>query len=193
MWLSKSIVHLASLLPLCWLYYHAINDTLGADPVETVIHFTGIGALNLLLITLLISPSAKRFKQPKLLKFRRMLGLWAFTYALLHLLNFIAFELQFDWSLLFSEIVERPYITVGMAAFVVLLLLTVTSVNRIKKQMGPKWQKLHNWLYIASIAVVVHFYWSIKSDIYEPGIYAIMLAWLLALRKQKIKRWLKIG
>ncbi|REL25979.1 protein-methionine-sulfoxide reductase heme-binding subunit MsrQ [Thalassotalea euphylliae] len=186
----KTLVHLAAALPLVWLYYGAITDAIGADPVERVIHFTGIGALNILLISLAITPLAKRFKQPVLLKFRRLLGLWAFTYAALHLLNFLFFELQFDWRLFIDEVIDRPYITVGMFAFAILLPLAVTSLGKIKRKMGKSWQQLHNWVYIAAVAIWVHFYWSIKSDIYEPGLYAIALVWLLSLRKDRIRRWL---
>ena len=102
------------------LYYLAFVDQLGADPVESVIHFTGIGALNLLLITLCVSPLAKWLKKGYLLQTRRLLGLYAFTYALLHVLNFLAFEIQFDAVFFFSEVIERPYITVGMLAFLLL-------------------------------------------------------------------------
>ena len=188
---SKLFIHLAMLLPVVWLYYGAVTDTIGADPVERVIHFTGIGALNILLLSLVISPAAKRFKKPVLLKFRRLIGLWAFTYALLHVASFWLFELQLDWRLFISEVIERPYITVGMLAFAILLPLAVTSINRIKRKMGKRWQLLHNWVYIAATAIVVHFYWSIKSDIFEPGLYAIILLWLLMLRKDKLKRWLR--
>ncbi|REL30342.1 protein-methionine-sulfoxide reductase heme-binding subunit MsrQ [Thalassotalea euphylliae] len=186
----KTLVHLAAALPLLWLYYGAVNDTIGADPVERVIHFTGIGALNILLISLAITPLAKRFKKPVLLKFRRLLGLWVFTYALFHLLNFLFFELQFDWRLFVDEVIDRPYITVGMFAFAILLPLAVTSWSKIKRKMGKSWQQLHNWVYIAAVAIWVHFYWSIKSDIYEPGLYAVGLIWLLTLRKDRISRWL---
>lgn len=186
----KTLVHLAAALPLVWLYYGAVTDTIGADPVERVIHFTGIGALNILLISLAITPLAKRFKKSVLLKFRRLLGLWAFTYAVLHLLNFLFFELQFDWRLFIDEVIDRPYITVGMFAFAILLPLAVTSLGKIKRKMGKNWQQLHNWVYIAAVAIWVHFYWSIKSDIYEPGLYAIALVWLLSLRKDRIQRWL---
>ena len=101
----KVVIHLAAFLPLFNLYYLAFNDLLGADPVERVIHFTGIGAFNLLLVTLTISPIAKKFKQGYLLQVRRLLGLYAFSYAFMHVLNFLAFDLQFAWWLFFNEIV----------------------------------------------------------------------------------------
>ncbi|WP_286266190.1 protein-methionine-sulfoxide reductase heme-binding subunit MsrQ [Thalassotalea atypica] len=188
-WL-KVIIHLSAALPILYLYYGAFSDTIGADPVETVIHFTGIGAFNLLIITLLISPVAKQFKWPNLLKSRRLLGLYAATYALFHLLNFVAFELQFDIALLGSEIIKRPYITVGMAAFVIMALLSVTSLSYYKKRLGPSWQKLHNYTYIMACLVGVHFYWSVKSEIIEPSIYLAIVIALLSIRGKRIKQWL---
>ena len=127
----KALVHLVALCPLVNLYYAAINDRLGGDPVEAVIHFTGIGALNCLLISLLISPLAKNFKLGFLIHFRRMIGLYAFVYALCHILNFLFFEVQFDLVLFIEEIFKRPYITVGMTAFLFLLALAVTSTTHI--------------------------------------------------------------
>ena len=187
---TKSLIHAAALLPLCWLYYSALNDTLGADPVERVIHFTGIGALNILLLSLAISPLAKYKKWPVLLKFRRLLGLWAFTYSFFHLLNFVAFELQFDMELLIEEIISRPYITLGMLAFSLLFALAITSWSRIKKKMGKSWQQLHNWVYVGALLIAIHFYWSVKSEIIEPGLYILGVIILLHLRRDKIKRWL---
>jgi len=189
----KCLIHLASLSPLIWLYYHAFNDGLGADPVKEVIHFTGIGAFNLLLITLLVSPLAKWRKQGWLLQVRRLLGLYSFAYALLHLLNFIAFDLQFAWGLLLNEIIKRPYISIGMAAFIILLSLSVTSITAIKRKMGKRWQRLHNYSYLALALVAVHFYWSVKSEIIEPSIYIGLSLFLLALRKEKIKRWFNLN
>lgn len=187
----KAFIHLSALLPILALYYFAILDQLGSDPVEDVIHFTGIGALNLLLITLLVTPLAKYWKQAWLLQVRRLLGLYAFFYACLHLCNFIFFELQFDFSLLLNEIIERPYITVGMAAFFIILLLAITSFNKIRKNMGKKWQLLHNLNYLLVLLVCIHFYWSVKSEIIEPSIYFVVLFVLLYLRKDKIKRWFR--
>ncbi|WP_068546723.1 protein-methionine-sulfoxide reductase heme-binding subunit MsrQ [Thalassotalea crassostreae] len=189
--LCKTLIHCLALGFLSVYYYLAIIDQLGGDPVEAIIHFTGIGALNLLLITLLVSPVAKRLKQSWLMQCRRLLGLYAFVYALCHLANFIFFELQFDFSLLVAEIIERPYITVGMAAFVIILLLALTSPKIVQRKMKRNWQKLHNFNYILVVLVCIHFYWSVKSEIIEPSIYIIVSAFLLYLRRDKIKRWLK--
>jgi sulfoxide reductase heme-binding subunit YedZ len=189
--ISKVVIHLAALLPLINAYYLALNDQLGADPVEAIIHFTGIGAFNLLLISLAITPISKRFKIPMLLKVRRLIGLYSFTYALFHISNFLAFEVQFDWQLFLSEIIERPYITLGMAGLIILLTLALTSVALVKKRMGKNWQKLHNWVYLAVLLVGIHFYWSVKSEIIEPSIYLLITLFLLGFRIRKFKRGAK--
>jgi methionine sulfoxide reductase heme-binding subunit len=187
----KVIIHIISLFLLSNLYYQAVNDNLGADPVEAVLHFTGIGAFNILLLSLVVSPLAQQFKWTFLLKVRRLLGLYSFAYALCHLLSFLAFEVQFDWLLFISEIIERPYITVGMLAISILLLLTITSLSLIKKKMGRKWQQLHNWVYLALCLIALHFYWSVKSEIIEPSIYIGISLLLLYFRKNKIIRWFR--
>jgi methionine sulfoxide reductase heme-binding subunit len=185
----KLTIHFISLFLLAKLYFQAVNDQLGADPVEAVLHFTGIGAFNLLLVSLLVSPLAQQFKWSFLLKVRRLLGLYSFTYALCHLLSFLAFEVQFDWGLFISEIIERPYITVGMLAVVILFLLTITSFSLIKKKMGRNWQTLHNGVYVALCLVALHFYWSVKSDIIEPSTYIAISVFLLYFRRKKLGRW----
>ncbi|WOH37457.1 protein-methionine-sulfoxide reductase heme-binding subunit MsrQ [Thalassotalea fonticola] len=185
----KIITHCAALLPAVLMYYFAILDQLGSDPVEEIIHFTGISALNLLLITLLISPVAKYFKQGWLLNVRRLLGLYAFFYACLHMLSFLFFELQFDFSLFIDEIIERPYITVGMCAYAIITMLAFTSWGKIRKVLGKKWQTLHNYNYLLVTLVCIHFYWSVKSEIIEPSLYFVMLFILLYQRKDKFRRW----
>lgn len=189
--LLKIAIHLLSFLPLLALYVLAFSDQLGADPVKEVIHFTGIGAFNLLLISLVLTPLAKKYRQGYLLQTRRLLGLYSFTYALFHLLSFLAFEVQFDFILFLDEIIERPYITVGMAALLILCALALTSVNTLKRKMGKRWQKLHNWVYVASLLIALHFLWSVKSEIIEPGIYIVITIFLLSLRRDKFKRWFK--
>ena len=185
----KVLVHLAALYPLLNLYYGAVTDQLGGDPVEAVIHFTGIGALNLLLISLLISPLAKRFTLNFLMRFRRMIGLYAFTYALFHMLNFLFFEVQFDVRLFIDEVFERPYITVGMSAFLVLTALAVTSITKLRRKMKGRWQTLHNFTYLIALLAVIHFYWSVKSEIIEPLIYFAIYAALMGFRYNKLRGW----
>jgi methionine sulfoxide reductase heme-binding subunit len=188
--LLKAFIHLVSLCPLLWLYHGAFNDTIGADPVEYVIHFTGIGAFNLLLVTLLISPLSKKLKWPNLAKCRRLIGLYSATYALFHLLNFIFFELQFDFTLLLNEVIDRPYITIGMVAFFIMLLLSITSISFFRKKMGKSWQTLHSFIYFMALLIGVHFYWSVKSEIIEPSIYLILVFLLIMLRRKRVKQWL---
>ncbi|MEW6992963.1 protein-methionine-sulfoxide reductase heme-binding subunit MsrQ [Colwelliaceae bacterium MEBiC 14330] len=185
--LLKSVAHIATLLPLLILYYHAFTDQLGADPVEAVINFTGIGAFNLLLITLAVSPIAKTLKQGYLLQVRRLLGLYAFTYAALHIINFMAFDLQFAWSLFFSEIFKRPYISIGAIAFMFLTALALTSPHIVRRKMGKSWQTLHNVNYLIVMLVGVHFYWSVKSELITPIIYLALASILLLCRFKKLK------
>lgn len=187
--LLKITIHLMSFLPLITLYVLAFDDQLGADPVDEVIHFTGIGAFNLLLISLLVTPLAKKYRQGYLLQIRRLLGLYSFTYAVCHLLSFLAFEVQFNFSLFLDEILDRPYITIGMLAWAILCLLAVTSITTLKRKMGRNWQRLHNWVYVASLLIALHFLWSVKSDIVEPVIYGCIVIIFLVLRRDKIKRW----
>lgn len=189
--LLKIVIHLQSFLPLAVIYFLAFSDQLGADPVKEVIHFTGIGAFNLLLISLLITPIAKKYRQGYLLQTRRVIGLYSFAYAALHLLSFLAFEVQFDFSLFIGEIIERPYITVGAVALVILMALAVTSFSALKHKMGKKWQRLHNWVYLALLLTSLHFLWSVKSEIIEPSIYLLISLLLLSLRSDKLKRWFK--
>lgn len=186
--IQKIFIHVICLGLIGRLYYFAIQDDLGADPVEAVLHFTGIGALNLLLLGLVVSPVVRRFKLSWLMQVRRLIGLYAFVYALCHIASFLAFEVQFDMVLFLEEIINRPYITVGMVSFMFLLALAITSLNTLKRQMGKRWQKLHNWVYFAIALASVHFYWSVKADVTEPLIYFAILAFLLSLRKYKFFR-----
>ncbi|MCF2950382.1 protein-methionine-sulfoxide reductase heme-binding subunit MsrQ [Paraglaciecola aquimarina] len=183
----KTIIHLVSLGLLVLTFYQAINDQLGADPVEALLHFTGIGAFNLLLLSLLVSPLAKFSKQIVFIRIRRLLGLYAFFYGLSHFVSYIIFELQLEWTLLLSEIIKRPYITVGFAALLILTALTITSTQSIQRKMGRTWQKLHNWVYVAGLLVALHFIWSVKSNLIEPLIYWLILTLLLATRTNKLK------
>ena len=187
--LLKTAIHLGAFLPLAYTFYLAASDQLGGDPVEALLHFTGIGGFNLLLLSLLVSPLAKKFKQALLLRVRRLLGLYAFVYALVHLLSYIVFELQLNWALLISEIIKRPYITVGFAAFLILTALALTSSQLAQRKLKARWQRLHNWVYLALLLVALHFIWSVKSDLTEPLIYWAMALFLLAQRKSKLQQW----
>lgn len=189
LFLLKTGLHLVFFTPLLVVYYQAFSDQLGADPVKEIIHFTGIGALNVLLLTLMVSPLARQFKFAALMQSRRLIGLYAFVYACAHLVNFFVFDLQLNFPLLIMEIIERPYITLGMVAFVLIAALAITSPMAVRRKMGRKWQQLHNSIYLLAVLVVIHFYWSVKSAVEEPLVYSLVLLVLLYFRRQKFARW----
>lgn len=187
----KLIIHIAALAPLCLTFYQAFTDNLGGDPVTALLHFTGLGAFKLLLLSLLVTPLARVLKQGLLIRVRRLIGLYSFTYAFSHFASYILFDLQLDWSLLLSEIIKRPYITVGLIVWLILLALTLTSTKKAQRYLGKKWQSLHNWVYLAVMLVSVHFLWSVKSAILEPLIYMLITLLLLLYRRDKLKRIFK--
>jgi len=185
----KLFIHLTCLALLVDAYYWALLDQAGGDPVETILHFTGIGAFNLLLLCLLVSPAAKWLQQSRLIQLRRLIGIYAFAYAFLHFASFVVFEMQLEWSLILSEVVKRPYITVGFAALLILFSLTLTSAKIIQKKMGRRWQILHHGIYLAGLLVALHYIWSVKSAIAQPLIYWGVLLVLLALRRRRVLRF----
>nr|WP_297349306.1 protein-methionine-sulfoxide reductase heme-binding subunit MsrQ [uncultured Glaciecola sp.] len=176
---------------LAMVFYQGFTDQLGGDPVQSLLDFTGIGALNLLVISLIVSPLAMHLKFAQLLPFRRPIGLYSALYALSHFYVFIAFELQFELKLIVSEIIERPYITVGFVTLLILIALSITSINAIKKWMGAKWFTLHSLAYVAVILAGLHYLWLVKSAWYEPAIYILFSAFLSILRRTKIKKIFK--
>lgn len=186
----KTLLHLGFMLPLLWLVWGVMAERLGGDPVQYLIHFTGKGALHGLMLTLLVSPLAKWLKLGALMQCRRLLGLWAFAYALIHLMLFLSLDLLFAWGLLFSEVIKRPYLVVGMISLLILLALALTSPNGVRRRLGRSWQRLHNLVYVAAILVPVHYLWSVKSEVIEPGIYLAVCIGLLWLRKDKLMRML---
>ena len=183
----KTVIHMLNLSFLFIWYYWAFTDNLGADPVKTIIHFTGMGALNLLLLTLLVSPLARFLKQPQLVKVRRVLGLYSFTWALLHLSNYLIFDLQLAINTFVEDIIKRPYITVGICAFLILLALAITSPRAMQRKLGKHWQKLHKLVYPASLLIALHFIWSVKSLDPEPLIYWLLLLLLLSTRLKPVQ------
>ncbi|OEF27597.1 protein-methionine-sulfoxide reductase heme-binding subunit MsrQ [Vibrio rumoiensis] len=187
----KVAIHLAQLFSFIWLVFAVLNDHLGADPVQPIIHFTGKAALNTLILSLLISPIAQKFKQGQLIRTRRLLGVYSFVWAAIHLTGYAWLDLALEWQLIGSEIIKRPYLILGATVWVILLLLTITSTQGFQKRLGKKWQQLHNWVYVAVILAPIHYYWSVKSAIVEPAIYIAVAALLLFVRKDKIQRWLK--
>lgn len=187
--LAKAVVHVLALLPLgllCWRFWQAYSgldpQALGADPVAEIEHELGTWALRLLLATLAITPLRQLTGQPAWLKFRRMLGLYAFAYASLHLAAYLGLDLGGYWAQVFEEIVKRPYITVGFAAWLLLLPLAVTSTRGWMRRLGRRWATLHRLVYLIAVLAVLHFWWIVKSDVREPLLYAATLALLLGWR-----------
>ncbi|BEH71205.1 protein-methionine-sulfoxide reductase heme-binding subunit MsrQ [Edwardsiella tarda] len=187
--LLKIAIWLAAALPLIWLPLAASLGALSADPAKDIQHITGLMALKLLLATLLVSPLARVTRQAALMRTRRLLGLWCFAWASLHLLSYLMLELGGNLRLLGSELLRRPYLTLGLAAWLILLALALTSTRRAMSALGTHWQRLHNLIYLAAIAVPIHYLWSVKTLSPQPFFYALGALILLALRYQKIRQW----
>lgn len=183
-WL-KGVIHLTAISPIVFLILSVVSGSAGGEPVEYIIHYTGVGALNTLVVLLMLSPLARYFKLGALIPLRRPIGLYVFAYATLHILAFLAFDLLFEWSLFLQEVVKRPYIVVGALGYIILIALSVTSFKFIKRKMGKRWQQLHNFVYLVALLVPIHFYWSVKSEIIEPSIYLVLIGLLLSLRIPK--------
>ena len=188
---AKALLHAAALTPLAilgvqvWEVWRTGNDALGADPVAEIEHRLGLWALRLLMATLAITPLRQLTGQAVLVRFRRMLGLYAFFYACLHFSAYLVLDLRGYWTLIFEEIAKRPYITVGFSAWLLLLPLAVTSTKGWIKRLGRNWARLHKLVYAAGVLAVLHFWWLVKSDIREPALYAGILALLLGWRAWK--------
>lgn len=181
----KPLVFVASLLPLALMICGLsgwFGQTLGADPVKTLEHQCGKTALNLLLLTLLVSPVRELAGLPQLLRLRRMLGLFAFFYAVVHFTIYLVLDLELNFRTLGADIAKRPYITIGFTALLLLIPLAVTSTNRMMRRLGRRWQSLHRLVYVIAVLAVWHFYWQVKRDVREPLVYAAVLALLLGYR-----------
>ena len=181
----KVMVFLACLAPLARLVAGAFGiagESLGANPIETLIHSLGIWGLNFLLITLAVTPLRGLSGWAWPLRLRRMLGLFAFFYVLLHFLVYAGLDQRFDLGVILEDIAERPYITVGFSALVLLLPLALTSTRGMMRRLGRRWKKLHRLVYPIAILGVWHFYWQVKLDTLEALVYAGVLAVLLGYR-----------
>ncbi len=188
---AKTLVHLLCLTPLAilawqfWDVFKTGSDALGADPVAEVEHRLGLWALRFLMIGLAITPLRQLTGQAVLIRFRRMLGLYAFAYATLHFAAYLGLDLRGYWLQIFEEIVKRPYITIGFAAWLLLVPLAITSTQGWMRRLGRQWGRLHKLIYAIGVFAVLHFWWLVKSDIREPALYAGILAVLLGWRVWK--------
>ena len=190
-WL-KVIIWFAAILPFIWLLLSVDQGWFSADPAKDIQHFTGRMTLKFLLVTLLVTPVARYGKQPLLIRTRRLLGLWCFAWGTLHLLSYSFLELGVsNLRLLGSELISRPYLTLGIISWILLLALACTSTLWAQRKMGTTWQKLHNFIYLIAILAPIHYLWSVKVLSPQPVIYAAIAAILLALRYKKFRQWLR--
>jgi sulfoxide reductase heme-binding subunit YedZ len=181
----KPLVFLLALAPLVSLLAALLglgDRSLGPNPVRELLHATGEYALNALLLTLLVAPLRDLSGQWQWLTVRRLLGLWAFAYALLHATVYVVLELDLDFSDLAREISRRPFIIVGFLSLLALLPLAITSTDRMMRRLKKRWQHLHYLIYPAAALAIWHFYWQVKADVLEPLIYGSALILLLAWR-----------
>jgi sulfoxide reductase heme-binding subunit YedZ len=180
---NKILIFVNGLIPLAFLAWDGIRGNLGANPVEFFLRTTGVLGLIFLLITLLVTPLRKIFGWNELIKYRRMLGLYAFFYVCLHFLTYTIFDRSLSISSVLTDIVQRPFIAIGMLAFFLLIPLAVTSTNQMIKRLGGKrWAKLHKLTYPIAILGVIHYWLIVKSDIFYPLIFGLVLAVLLGYR-----------
>ena len=180
---AKVILFLLSLGPLAYYAWSFQQDSLGANPIETLTRGMGDWTLRFLLLTLAVTPLRKLAHQPWLGRLRRMLGLFTFFYASLHLTTYLWFDQFFDWPAIAKDILKRPFITAGVTAYCLLLPLAATSFNAAIRRLGARrWRELHRTIYAIGIIAIVHFWWMVKIDTREPLIYGLMLAALLGVR-----------
>ncbi len=185
---SKPLVFLICLLPLCLLLLRTVNNDLGANPVEALTHDTGDWALRFLLISLAVTPLRMLTGRSWLIRYRRMLGLFAFFYALLHFAIYLWIDQGFLWSEIIADILKRPYITLGFAAFLLLVPLAMTSTKGMVRRLGKRWVSLHRFVYLSALLAILHFIWLVKADYREPGLYLVIFLLLMLFRIPPLRR-----
>jgi sulfoxide reductase heme-binding subunit YedZ len=180
---TKGALFIICLLPLARLIYLGVYEDLGANPVEAIMHSTGSWSLILLLSSLAITPLRNLTGWQWLVRLRRMVSLYAFFYATLHFVTYLVLDQAFDWVEVAKDIVKRPFITIGFAAFVLMIPLAITSTDGMFKRMGEqRWRRLHRLVYLLGIGGVLHYFWLVKRDITMPTLYILILAVLLCAR-----------
>jgi sulfoxide reductase heme-binding subunit YedZ len=186
---AKPVLFVLGLVPFMWLVSRVVVRDLTANPIEYMTHFTGDWTIRFLLITLAVTPLRMLLKKPVLTRFRRMLGLYAFFYASVHLLIWLLLDQQLDLPAMVEDVIERKYITVGMAAFLAMVPLAITSTAGWVRRLGyRRWQKLHRLVYFSAAGGVIHYYWLVKSDVREPLMYGAIWLALIAIR---VPTWLR--
>lgn len=181
--IGKPLVFILALAPCLWGLWLGFSGQLGANPIKTSIHYTGIWTLRFLIIALAVSPLSRLTGWTQIMRYRRMLGLFAFFYAACHLLLYVGVDQFFAFGDIWADIVKRPFISVGMAAFVILLSLALTSPRFMVRLIGGRrWRLLHRSVYVAAVLAVIHYYMGVRADLSAPLIYAGIMTILLVLR-----------
>lgn len=184
---QRVITFVLCLLPLAWLVLQAVTDRLSANPIEDITAATGTWTLRLLLITLTMTPLRRFTGWQWPVRLRRMLGLFAFFYASLHLMTYLWFDQFFLWSEILADILERPFITLGMTAYALLLPLALTSNRASQRWLRRNWKRLHRLVYPIALLGVLHYYWLVKADVREPLLYGAIWLGLMGLRYRQTK------
>jgi methionine sulfoxide reductase heme-binding subunit len=185
---ARVAVFLLCLTPFLKLVWDGLRDDLTANPIEDLTHRTGWWTLTLLMVTLTVTPVRRLTGWNRLVQYRRMIGLFAFFYACLHVAIYFGLDQLLSFDYILEDIAERPYITVGFTAWVLLIPLAITSTKGWIRRLGKRWQRLHRLIYVSAALGVLHFLWLVKADVREPLIYALILAVLMALRLPFFKR-----
>jgi sulfoxide reductase heme-binding subunit YedZ len=184
----RAAVFLLCLLPFLKLAWDAARGDLTANPIENLTHRTGFWALTLLLVTLSVTPVRRLTGWNRVIQYRRMIGLFAFFYACLHVAIYFGLDQLLSFEFILEDIAERPYITVGFTAWLLLIPLAITSTKGWIRRLGKRWQTLHRLIYVSAILGVLHFLWLVKADVRQPLIYAAVLATLFLLRLPVFRR-----
>jgi len=193
---TKVFVFLLCLAPAAWLVWRGFQGDLTADPIAFITHTTGDWTLRFIVITLAITPLRKLLRLPQLIRFRRMLGLFAFFYGCLHFSTWIGLDKFFAWDEMWKDVMKRRFITVGFTGFVLMIPLAITSTaGWIRRLGGKRWQLLHRAIYLTAAAGVIHYYWLVKSDVHKPLEYGLLVgillvwrlgAWMIGRRKRPV-------
>jgi len=180
--LARPLVFALSVAPFLWLAFRAYSGRLSVNPIEDITLTTGIWTLRFLVITLAVTPLRRITGWNRLIQYRRMLGLFAFFYATLHLATYVVLDMFFAWDLILADVLKRPFITAGMVAFVAMVPLALTSTRGWIRRLGRRWQLLHRLIYLSAIAAAVHYLWKVKVVVGSPVYYAAIVAALLLFR-----------
>jgi methionine sulfoxide reductase heme-binding subunit len=172
----------ASLIPLFWIFIDIALDNLGANPIQALHIRLGDWSLRFLCITLAITPIQRITKLPGMANYRQLFGLYSFFYATFHILSYLFIDHALVWPVIITDVLESSYIWFGLFAYIIIFLLAITSPKSAKKRMGKAWKKLHRFIYAASIAVIIHYFWQLKGNLLQPVFYTILVFLLLGFR-----------